>query len=145
MAARAARAARARSQQSSAGAVDINTLANRGGMLGMAAKAAQKKQGALASSSNVSSRMETIESRLDALEGSGSQDVTQPSPTVSPAPVAGGEVSGLASLGNVVGTSINDAAPPAAQAVAQNMMGEEFLRNAAVGAAKMIEGKKINK
>lgn len=145
MAARAARAAKARSQQSSSSAVNVDALANRGGILSMAAKAAREKQGALASGSNVSSRMDTIESRLDALEGSGSQDVTQPSPTVSPAPVAGGEVSGLASLGNVVGTSVNNAAPPAAQSVAQDMMGEEFLRNAAVGAAKMIEGKKINK
>ncbi len=144
MAAGAARAARARSQQSSAGAVDMNALAGRGGMLGMAAKAAKKRQGALASGNNTSSRIETIESRLDALEGSGGQDVTQPSPTVSPAPVAGGKVSGLANLGNVVGNSVNDATPPAAQSVAQDMMGEEFLRNAAVGAAKMIEGKKIN-
>lgn len=143
--ARAARAVKARSQQSSAGAVNMDALANRGGMLGMAARAARKKQNALASGNDVSSRMDTIESRLDALEGGSSQDVTQPSPTVSPAPVAGGEVGGLASLDNVVGTSINDAAPPAAQTVAQDMMGEEFLRNAAVGAAKMIEGKKINK
>ena len=64
MAARAARAARARSQQSSAGAVNFDALANRGGMLGMAAKAAREKQGALASGNNVSSRMDTIESRL---------------------------------------------------------------------------------
>lgn len=145
MAAGAARAAKARSQQSSAGAVDMNALANRGGMLGMAAKAARKKQSALSGGGNMSGRIETIESRLDALEDGGGQDVTQPSPTVSPAPIADGDVSGLASLGNVVGTSINDAAPPAAQAVAQDMMGEEFLRNAAVGAAKIIEGKKINK
>ena len=145
MAARAARVARARSQQSSAGAVNMDALANRGGMLGMAAKAARKKHPALRGRSSMSGRIETIESRLDALEGGGGQDVTQPSPTVSPAPVSGGDVSGLASLGNVVDTSINDATPPAAQVVAQDMMGEEFLRNAAVGAAKMIEGKKINK
>lgn len=118
---------------------------NKGSFLSRTAKAiADKKAQAQGLTSDNSSRISSIESRLDALEGGGNQDVTQPSPTVSPAPVAGGEVSGLAGLGNVVGTSINDAAPPAAQAVAQDMMGEEFLRNAAVGAAKMIEGKKIN-
>jgi hypothetical protein len=134
IAARAARSAIARSQQSSAGAVDMNALANRGGMLGMAAKAAREKQGALASGSNVSSRMETIESRLDTLEGGGSQDVTQPSPTVTPAPVTDDGVSSM----------VNNATPLPTQSVAQDMMGEEFIRNAAVGAAKMIEGKKIN-
>lgn len=116
---------------------------NKGSFLNRTAKAiADKKAQTQGLTSDNSSRISSIESRLDALEGGGNQDVTQPSPTVSPAPVAGGEVS---DLGNVVGTSINDAAPPAAQVVAQDMMGEEFLRNAAVGAAKMIEGKKINK
>jgi hypothetical protein len=122
------------------------TIGNKGSFLSRTAKAiADKKAQTQGLTSDNSSRISSIESRLDTLEGGGNQDVTQPSPTVSPAPVAGGEVSGLASLGNVVGTSINDATPPAAQAVAQDVMGEEFLRNAAVGAAKMIEGKKINK
>jgi hypothetical protein len=119
---------------------------NKGSFLNRTAKAiADKKAETQGLTSDNSSRISSIESRLDSLEGSGNQDVTQPSPTVLPAPVAGGEVSGLASLGNVVGTSVNDAIPPAAQSVAQDVMGEEFLRNAAVGAAKMIEGKKINK
>ena len=118
----------------------------KGRFLSRTAKAiADKKAETQGLTSDNSSRISSIESRLDALEGSGGQDVTQPSPTVSPAPVSGGEVSDLSSLGNVVDTSINDATPPAAKVVAQDMMGEEFLRNAAVGAAKMIEGKKINK
>jgi len=118
---------------------------NKGSFLNRTAKAiADKKAQAQGLTSDNSSRISSIESRLDALEGGGDQDVTQPSPTVSPAPVAGGEVSGLAGLGNVVSTSINDATPPAAQAVAGSMMGTPSAMDFSVGAAKMIEGKKIN-
>ncbi len=108
---------------------------NKGSFLNRTAKAiADKKAQTQGLTSDNSSRMSSIESRLDALEGGGNQDVTQPSPTVTPAPVTDNGVSSM----------VNNATPLTTQDVAQDMMGEEFIRNAAVGAAKMIEGKKIN-
>lgn len=80
----------------------------------------RRKAQNLGTIADTTERISSIESRLDMLENSGGGDVTQPSTTVNPA------------------------TPPAAQAVAGSMMGNEFLRNAVLGAAKMIEGKKIN-
>ena len=61
------------------GQVDFNALAGRGGLLGLAAKAAQARKAArnvpsvvaTAGASNMSGRIEGIESRLAALEGGG--------------------------------------------------------------------------
>lgn len=81
--------AAARASRSGGGQVDFNALASRGGLLGAAAKAIQKRRNraadnvpsvvATAGASNMSGRIEGIESRLAALESGGTTaGATQP-------------------------------------------------------------------
>ena len=73
--------AAAKAARSGGGQVDFSTLARRGSLLGAAARAARKRQNraagnvpsvvATAGASNMSGRIEGIESRLAALEGGG--------------------------------------------------------------------------
>lgn len=91
------------------------------------------------------SRFESIESRLQALEGGGKPvgDVTQPSATPAPTP---GEAVGLdprtAAFDSIADMPKPQMGAGLAQA-SQDMFGTEFMRNSAVGAAKMIKNKKI--
>jgi hypothetical protein len=97
-------------------------------------------------------RFENLESRLDALEGSGGESVqaTQPiqkfvtgvgaagqASTPPPAPIATGTLDASASPGSL------DEAMPSPGDPASEMFGTEFMRNASVGAAKMRMNKKI--
>jgi hypothetical protein len=83
-------------------------------------RTAGRQKGVIEDTSQVmeetSQRIANIETRLNTLESSGGGDVTQPSATVN----------------------------PGAQAVAGSMMGTPSAMDFSVGAAKMIEGKKIN-
>ena len=140
----AASAARRAAKGRGKGLNAFETLANRGGILssGMSLRKRASSDG------NMSGRLETIESRLDALEDGGGQDVTQPSPTVSPAPVGvpgGSEVA--ASNVTADNDSVSVEAPttfaPSAVGAAGDIFGKVFMRDAAMGAAKMIKNKKI--
>ncbi len=97
-------------------------------------------------------RFENLESRLDALEGSGGESVQATQPiqkfvtgvgaagqvsTPPPAPVATGTLDASASPG-----SLQEAMPSPGDP-ASEMFGTEFMRNASVGAAKMRMNKKI--
>lgn len=97
-------------------------------------------------------RFENLESRLDALEGSGEDSVQATQPiqkfvtgvgaagqvsTPPPAPVATGTLNASASPG-----SLQEAMPSPGDP-ASEMFGTEFMRNASVGAAKMRMNKKI--
>lgn len=108
---------------------------------------ASRKAGA-----GMSSRIEGIESRLEALEGGGGStpapvDLGTQAVDTTTAPTASYTSGPVGNVAQVVGGTVggmNDAAPPMAQSVANDMMGEQFMRNLSVGAAKMISGKKIN-
>lgn len=139
----AASAAR-RSAKGRGKGLNLETLANRGGILAAGTSLKKRASG----DSNMSGRLETIESRLDELENGGGQDVTQPSPTVSPAPVGvpgGSEVA--ASNVTADNDSVSVEAPttfaPSAVGAAGDIFGKVFMRDAAMGAAKMIKNKKI--
>jgi hypothetical protein len=101
---------------------------------------------------SMSGRIEGIESRLKALEeGGGSTptpvDLGTQAVDTTTAPTASYTSGPVGNVAKVVGGTvggINDAVPPMAQSVANDMMGEQFMRNLSVGAAKMISGKKIN-
>tara|TARA_R100001460_G_C3484022_1_gene168602 strand:+ start:130 stop:594 length:465 start_codon:yes stop_codon:yes gene_type:complete len=97
-------------------------------------------------------RFENLESRLDALEGSGGESVQATQPiqkfvtgvgaagqvsTPPPAPIATGTLDASASPGSL------DEAMPAPGDPASEMFGTEFMRNASVGAAKMRINKKL--
>ena len=95
-------------------------------------------------------RMGSIESRLDALEGGGEgqSPVASVKPVqdfstggsfggAQPAPVATGTLSAASSPG-----SLQEAMPSPGDPAA-DMFGNEFMRNASVGAARMIKNKKI--
>tara|TARA_R100001460_G_C3476896_1_gene167860 strand:+ start:130 stop:558 length:429 start_codon:yes stop_codon:yes gene_type:complete len=97
-------------------------------------------------------RFENLESRLDALEGSGKDSVQATQPiqkfvtgvgaagqmsTPSPAPIAAGTLNASASPGSL------DEAMPSPGDPASDMFGTEFMRSASVGAAKMRINKKI--
>lgn len=94
------------------------------------------------------SRFESIESRLQALEGGGKPvgDVTQPSATPTPSEVPG-EAVGLDPRTAAFDVMANMPKAPGMGAglaqASQDMFGTEFMRNSAVGAAKMIKNKKI--
>lgn len=89
------------------GKVDFSALAGRGGMLGKLAQAAQRKQNraagnvpsvvATAGASNMSGRIEGIESRLAALEGGGTT-----AGAAQPAEVAPVETQAQANVGNQI-------------------------------------------
>lgn len=97
-------------------------------------------------------RFENLESRLDALEGSGKDPVQATQPiqkfvtgvgaagqisTPPPAPIAAGTLNASASPGSL------DEAMPSPGDPASDMFGTEFMRSASVGAAKMRINKKI--
>jgi len=94
--------------------------------------------GMMASNSNdgrvgsIRSRLDTIEERLNSME-SGSEDVTEPSPTPPP-PVEAGGVSGIAG-------AIQSISRP--EKAAQDMFGTSFMRQESLGAAKIENNKKI--
>jgi len=79
---------------------------------------------------SIRNRLDSIEERLSNME-SGSEDVTEPSPT--PPPPA--QVGGIAEVANAVGARNeikgNDAVPMATQNASQDMFGSEFLRKSA--------------
>ena len=79
---------------------------------------------------SIRNRLDSIEERLSNME-SGSEDVTEPSPT--PPPPA--QVGGIAEVANAMGARNeikgNDAVPMATQNASQDMFGSEFLRKSA--------------
>ena len=79
---------------------------------------------------SIRNRLDSIEERLSNME-SGSEDVTEPSPT--PPPPA--QVGGIAEVANAMGARDevkgNDAVPMATQKASQDMFGSEFLRKSA--------------
>ncbi len=79
---------------------------------------------------SIRNRLDSIEERLSNME-SGSEDVTEPSPT--PPPPA--QVGGIAEIANAMGARDevkgNDAVPMATQKASQDMFGSEFLRKSA--------------
>lgn len=148
MAGGAAAAARARRGRGG-GAASFDALVARGGMLGKAAKMVSARR----SQEQMPSKIASLEARVSALEGGGDSTPAPVDPstqvvdtTTAPAPsYTSGPVGNVAKVvGGTVG-GMNDAVPPMAQQVAGDMMGEQFMRDLSVGAAKMIEGKKINK
>lgn len=101
--------------------------------------------------SGIKQRFENVESRLEELEG-GNQEPIQsvqptqafvqgssvgPAPTVPSAPVATGSLDATALPG-----SLQEAMPSPGDPAA-DMFGNEFMRNASVGAAKMRINKKL--
>ncbi len=79
---------------------------------------------------SIRNRLDSIEERLSNME-SGSEDVTEPSPTPPPPAQAGG----IAGVANAIGARDevkgNDAVPMATQKASQDMFGSEFLRKSA--------------
>ena len=79
---------------------------------------------------SIRNRLDSIEERLSSME-SGSEDVTEPSPTPPPPAQAGG----IAGVANAIGARDevkgNDAVPMATQKASQDMFGGSFLRKAA--------------
>lgn len=135
----ATRVAARRGQRGGSGAI-------RGGLFGRRNNGSTAV-GTPAPSVDYGSRFESIESRLQALEGGGKPvgDVTQPSVTPTPSEVPG-EAVGLdprtAALDSIASMPKPQMGAGLAQA-SQDMFGTEFMRNSAVGAAKMIKNKKI--
>lgn len=96
-------------------------------------------------------RFENLETRLDAIEGAGKDPVQSVQPiqefvtggsfgdtsSTPPAPVATGTLNASPSPG-----SLQEAMPSPGDPAA-DMFGNEFMRNASVGAARMIKNKKI--
>jgi hypothetical protein len=123
----------------------------------LAIEQARQKSSAGASSkpgfggSGMVQRIGNLESRLDAIEKAGKDPVksVQPiqkfvtggsfseAPSTSPAPVATGTLSAAASPGSL------EEAMPSPGDPASDMFGNEFMRNASVGAAKMRINKKL--
>ena len=118
-----------------------------------ATASATARAGARGLGGGMGKRIGSIESRLDALEGGGEsggsvqsvqpvQKINQGSsfgdvPSAPPAPVAAGSLNASASPG-----SLQEAMPSPGDPAA-DMFGNEFMRNASVGAAKMRMNKKI--
>ena len=133
----ATRVAERRGQRGGSGAI-------RGGIFGRRNNGSTAV-GTPAPSVDYGSRFESIEARLQSLEGGGKPvgDVTQPSVTPTPTP---GEAVGLdprtAALDSMADMPKPQMGAGLAQA-SQDMFGTEFMRNSAVGAAKMIKNKKI--
>lgn len=147
MAGGAAAAARARGGRGGSG-TSLESLAARGGILGKAAQLARTRQG----QKQMPGKIASLEARVSALEGGGGSTPAPVDPgtqavdtTTEPtASYTSGPVGNVAQVvGGTVG-GMNDAAPPMAQQVANDIMGEPFARDLSVGAAKMILGKKIN-
>ena len=79
----------------------------------------------------ITSRLDKLEDRLNSID-TGSEDVTQSSPTPPP-PVEAGGVSGIAE-------QIQSVSRP--EKAAQDMFGTSFMRQASLGAAKIENNKK---
>ena len=100
------------------------------------ATAQVQQSGMMAPTSNagragsIRNRLDSIEERLSNME-SGSEDVTEPSPT--PPPPA--QVGGIAGVASAIGARDevkgNNAVPMATQNASQDMFGSEFLRKSA--------------
>mgnify|MGYP000314649017 CR=1 FL=1 len=119
------------------GQVDFSALAGRGGLLGAAAKAAQRRQNraagnvpsvvATAGASGMSGRIEGIESRLSALEGGDTTvGATQPAavaPVETQAQAAASQAMGADQTGNAVSGigGIGIPVPPPATAQADEL------------------------
>lgn len=119
------------------GQVDFSALAGRGGLLGAAAKAAQRRQNraagnvpsvvATAGASNMSGRIEGIESRLAALEGGGATaGAAQPAevtPVETQAQAAASQAMAADQTGNAVSGigGIGIPVPPPATAQADEL------------------------
>ena len=97
-------------------------------------------------------KIASLEARVSALEGGGGSTPAPVDPAsqvvdTTTAPTASYTSGPVGNVAQVVGGTVggmNDAVPPMAQQVAGDMMGEQFMRNLSVGAAKMVLGKKIN-
>ena len=131
---------------------------NRGGLMGMTSKLlnqararrAARKAGAVGSASasvgGDGGRLDSIESRVTALEGGGESNSVAGAAGVK----TGGEgfqdmatvTSGTMPEAPQVAGSLQEAMPGPAEA-SMDMFGSEFARNSAVGAAKMIKNKNI--
>tara|TARA_R110001606_G_scaffold133727_1_gene269691 strand:+ start:85 stop:537 length:453 start_codon:yes stop_codon:yes gene_type:complete len=114
-----------------------------------------KQQGAKAGvnsgGAGMKQRFENLETRLDAIEGTGKDPVQSVQPiqefvtggsfgdasSTPPAPVATGTLNASPSPGSLQETMPSPGDPAA------DMFGNEFMRNASVGAAKMRINKKI--
>ena len=123
--------------RSGGGQVDFSALAGRGGLLGAAAKAAQRRQNraagnvpsvvATAGASNMSGRIEGIESRLAALEGGGTTaGAAQPAevaPVETQAQAAASQAMAADQTGNAVSGigGIGIPVPPPATAQADEL------------------------
>ena len=123
--------------RSGGGQVDFSALAGRGGLLGAAAKAAQRRQNraagnvpsvvATAGASNMSGRIEGIESRLAALEGGGATaGAAQPAevaPVETQAQAAASQAMAADQTGNAVSGigGIGIPVPPPATAQADEL------------------------
>jgi len=130
------------------GGSSLDAIAGRGGVLGKAAQLGIMRRG----QRQMPGKIASLEARVSALEGGGGSTPAPVDPgtqavdtTTEPtASYTSGPVGNVAQVvGGTVG-GMNDAAPPMAQQVANDIMGEPFARDLSVGAAKMILGKKIN-
>ena len=147
MAAGAAAGARARRGRGGGG-TSLQALAGRGGLLGKSAQVVLDRR----SERQMPGKIASLEARVSALEGGGGSTPAPVDPAsqvvdTTTAPTASYTSGPVGNVAQVVGGTVggmNDAAPPMAQQVAGDMMGEQFMRDLSVGAAKMVLGKKIN-
>ena len=141
-------AAGARSRRGRGGGASLDALASRGGIVGIGARLAKSRQ----SQRQMPDKIASLEARVSALEGGGGSTPAPVDPAsqvvdTTTAPTASYTSGPVGNVAQVVGGTVggmNDAVPPMAQQVAGDMMGEQFMRNLSVGAAKMVLGKKIN-
>ena len=113
------------------GQVDFSALANRGGMLGKLAQVAQARKTAgsvpsvvsTAGASNMSGRIEGIESRLAALEGGGATQPAEVAPSETQAQAAASQAMAADQTGNAVSGvgGIGIPVPPPATAQADEL------------------------
>jgi hypothetical protein len=148
MAAGAAAGARA-GRRRGGGITSLQALAGRGGLLGRSAQMALDRR----SGRQMPGKIASLEARVSALEGGGGSTPAPIDPgtqavDTTTAPTASYTSGPVGNVAQVVGGTVggmNDATPPMAQQVANDIMGEPFARDLSVGAAKMVLGKKINK
>jgi len=141
-------AAGARTRRGRGGGTSFDALASRGGILGVGARLARSRQ----SQRQMPDKIASLEARVSALEGGGGSTPAPVDPAsqvvdTTTAPTASYTSGPVGNVAQVVGGTVggmNDAVPPMAQQVAGDMMGEQFMRDLSVGAAKMVLGKKIN-
>lgn len=141
-------AAGARTRRGRGGGTSFDALASRGGILGVGARLAKTRQ----SQRQMPDKIASLEARVSALEGGGGSTPAPVDPAsqvvdTTTAPTASYTSGPVGNVAQVVGGTVggmNDAVPPMAQQVAGDMMGEQFMRDLSVGAAKMVLGKKIN-